>query len=208
VADELLPAAIAVFARAPVAGRVKTRLAATLGESRALAVYRRLLQLTLAPVQATGLPWTLFAAGHSEELMALAASAGGQYSLQQGDELGERMIRALRLLHRTARRVILIGSDCPALTAADLQQAMALLRDQEVVLGPAEDGGFWLIGSSSPSRWQDSAKLAGVPYGSPQALARTMERLQPHGSISTMLPLLWDLDTEADYQRAVRENLL
>ncbi|MFN3714961.1 MAG: TIGR04282 family arsenosugar biosynthesis glycosyltransferase [Alcanivoracaceae bacterium] len=208
MASDLLPAAIAVFARPPVAGQVKTRLAATVGDQRALETYQRLLQLTVARVSEAGCPWMLFSAGASTPLAALAVQAAGSFHLQEGEQLGERMIRALLVAHRVARRVILIGCDCPALTGAHLQQALAALEEHEVVVGPAEDGGFWLLGSSAAARWQDTGLLSGVPYGGADALSRTCERLQQQGSISTMLPLLWDLDTEADYWRAVRENLL
>jgi uncharacterized protein len=208
VVSDLAPVAIAVFARPPVAGQVKTRLAATVGDRRALVIYEQLLQLTLARVSQTGWPWVLFSAGPSQRLADLAAQAGGRFALQEGDELGERMIRALLAVHGIARRVILIGCDCPALTVSHLQQAWLALEQSEVVLGPAEDGGFWLLGSSAASRWRDPDLLSGVPYGGAEALSRTCERLQPQGSISTMLPLLWDLDSEADYRRAVQEDLL
>ncbi|MDF1629605.1 MAG: TIGR04282 family arsenosugar biosynthesis glycosyltransferase [Alcanivoracaceae bacterium] len=209
-------AVVAVFARPPLAGQVKTRLAATLGDETALDVYRRLLAMTLKSAKASGYPCVLFAAAPSAELSAIADSYGVSVRVQQGDGLGERMVRAIAELHRQYQRVLLIGSDCPALAPRHLQQGYAALQDSAVVLGPAEDGGYWLIGSAEPECWHDHHFLDAVPFGGDEALAMTLRclescmqsRLQYHGASIAMLAALWDLDTEADYRRAVSAGLL
>ena len=200
--------AIAVFARPPVPGQVKTRLAASIGDQRALQVYRLLLEHTLRQVRASGLPFTLFATAGSGELGELAQHYGGDVALQRGSDLGERMAAALSALHNRADAVILIGSDCPVLTAAHLQTAQRVLKHSDVVLGPAEDGGYWLIGSARDALWSDSSVFDGVRFGGSEALAMTVHGLQRAGVSASMLPLLWDLDTEADYRRACELGIL
>ncbi|MCC1495671.1 TIGR04282 family arsenosugar biosynthesis glycosyltransferase [Alcanivorax sp. 1008] len=211
-----MSAVVAVFARPPLAGQVKTRLAATLGDAMALDVYRRLLAMTLKSATDSGYPCVLFAAAPSAELSAMAASYGVSVRVQQGSGLGERMVRAIADLHRQYQRVLLIGSDCPALAPQHLQQGFAALQDAAVVLGPAEDGGYWLIGSAEPECWHDYHLLDPVRFGGHEALAMTLcclkactqSRLQYHGASIAMLAALWDLDTEADYHRAVSAGLL
>ncbi|MCK5874537.1 MAG: TIGR04282 family arsenosugar biosynthesis glycosyltransferase [Alcanivoracaceae bacterium] len=194
--------AIAVFARPPRLGQVKTRLAAAVGDETALNIYRQLLEHTLRQVSISGLPFTLFAAAQSDELAALAHCYKGEVALQHGDDLGERMAAAFSEMHNLTDAVILIGTDCPVLTAGHLLAAQQMLLQSEVVLGPAEDGGYWLIGSANDSLWRNSSVFDGVQFGGSQALAMTVHGLQRAGVSASMLPVLWDLDTEQDYQRA------
>jgi uncharacterized protein len=200
--------AIALFARPPVEGQVKTRLAATVGAAAALEIYRQLLDRTLLQAAASGFTVVLFASSESVELSRLAASHGTTLSSQQGNGLGERMVRALAQMHERFARVLLIGSDCPVITAAHLHQAMQRLNDTGLVMGPAEDGGFWLLGSALPWLWQQPALLDGVEFGGVRARAMTLAELQRRGVEVNMLPLLWDLDTEPDYRRAKSMGLL
>ncbi|MEE4250204.1 MAG: TIGR04282 family arsenosugar biosynthesis glycosyltransferase [Alcanivoracaceae bacterium] len=200
--------AVAIFARPPVAGQVKTRLAATLGDAAALDVYRRLLAMTLESASGSGYPCVMFAAAPSAELARMADEYGVSFRLQQGHGLGERMVRAIDELHQQYQRVLLIGSDCPELAPHHLQRGFAALAAASVVLGPAEDGGYWLIGSSEALLWRDHKLLDPVSFGGPEALAMTLSCLQYHGATIAMLAALWDLDTEADYRRAVSAGLL
>jgi rSAM/selenodomain-associated transferase 1 len=203
-----LDCAIAVFARPPRLGQVKTRLAAGVGDRQALHVYRLLIEHTLRQIRASDLPFTLFAAARSNELSELAHHYGGHVALQQGNNLGERMAAALSAMHNLAGSVILIGTDCPVLTAAHLLAAQRELMQSEVVLGPAEDGGYWLIGSARDSLWSDSSVFDGVRFGGSEALAMTVHGLQQAGVSASMLPVLWDLDTKTDYQRACELGIL
>ncbi len=194
---------IAVFARPPRLGQVKTRLAAGVGDQAALTIYRQLLEHTLRQVSISGLPFTLFAAAQSDQLTELAHRYGGAVALQHGADLGERMAAALSAMHKKpAGSVILIGTDCPVLTAGHLLAAQRQLAQSDVVIGPAEDGGYWLIGSANSSLWQDSSVFDGVRFGGSRALSMTLNGLQRAGVSASMLPMLWDLDTEQDYQRA------
>lgn len=206
--SNLRSAAVAVFARPPIAGQVKTRLAATLGDEAALQVYRQLLLKTVQQVAASGYPFILFAAAPSAELSELAAEYGGQFSVQQGSNLGEKMVRALAQLHQQYQRALLVGTDCPVLTATHLHQGFAELAHAAVVMGPAEDGGYWLLGSSDAALWQNPQLLDEVHFGGPKAREMTLSCLHCCGATSRMLPLLWDVDTAIDYQRALAQGLL
>ena len=192
---------ILVFARAPVAGRVKTRLAAVVGTGRAAALYRSWLRTTveravtarLAPVEL----WTTPAVGHPyfAELMT-------DYDLRvrpQGDgDLGRRMERALRLALEEASFAILIGSDCPLMDGDYLEAACARLQDgMEMVIGPAEDGGYVLLGA----RRCETALFRDMPWGSERVLAHTRKRLLALGCRWAELDALWDIDTAEDLRR-------
>lgn len=201
-------AVVIVFARPPIAGQVKTRLAATLGDDAALKVYRQLLLMTVQQVSASGYPFVLFATEPCHELDELAAQYGARLSVQQGAGLGEKMVRALAQLHQQYQRVLLVGTDCPVLTVEHLQQGFTELIEASVVMGPAEDGGYWLLGSADAALWQNPQLLDNVHFGGPEAREMTASRLHYHGATIRMLPLLWDVDTAADYQRALAEGLL
>ena len=200
--------AIAVFARPPRLGQVKTRLAATVGDQAALQIYRQLLDKTLRQVSDSGLPCTLFAAAPCRELTELMRYYGGSVALQSGADLGARMAAAFCRMHGLARSVILIGSDCPVLTSDHLLTAREMLVRCDAVLGPAEDGGYWLIGSACQSLWYDSSVFEQVEFGGSQVLAMTLRGLQRAGVSASLLPVLWDLDKEEDYQRALVLGLL
>jgi rSAM/selenodomain-associated transferase 1 len=196
-----------VFARALQPGRVKTRLAASLGDEQALEVYRQLLVNTLDQAAASGLPTRLLASDHCRHLAGLAAERGMPMALQMDGDLGQRMSAALADAHAGgARRVVLVGSDCPRLGGDYLAQAMQCLRGRDFVLGPAEDGGYVLLGSARAQAWRDDT-LAGVRFGGEHALADTRSALGKHGSVAR-LPERWDVDRIDDWRRAVREGLL
>jgi rSAM/selenodomain-associated transferase 1 len=113
----------------------------------------------------------------------------------QGD-LGLRMAQALDGAGRSGRPLVLIGADCPALSAGDLEQALAMLEQgTEVVLGPAEDGGYYLIGM----RVSYPFVFDNIPWGTSAVLERTIERLNGLGIKWRCLATHRDLDTEEDY---------
>ena len=172
---------VLVFARPPLAGQVKTRLAATLGDDLALTIYRQLLTHTLEQVAASGRSLVLYAAAESDELARLARYYGGRLARQQGTGLGERMVRALSAELAGAQAVLLLGSDCPGLAAQHLAQGFEALACVDVVLGPATDGGFWAIGSRPLALWRRPDVFRGVRYGGPHARSDTLQRLRAQG---------------------------
>jgi uncharacterized protein len=177
--------AVIVFSRAPVPGRVKTRLAARIGEWRAARLHLRLTRRALRTArEARCGPVELHVtAPHA------AFEADRRVFLQRGNDLGERMYRALR----RHRRAILIGSDCPALAPRDLRKAARLLcAGYRVVLLPTEDGGYALVAARAAPR----AMFEGVDWGTSRVMAQTAERLE--GFRWTSLRTLRDVDRPED----------
>lgn len=186
-----MTACIVVFGREPVPGKVKTRLAHDIGAERAAAVYRTLLEWTLTEARATGLP----------VVFSFAQRPGGFWAIPEGlrcevqgdGDLGQRMAGAFsRRFDEGAGRVVLIGSDCPGANRHRLRDAVEQLGRAPVVLGPAEDGGYWTIGQRAPG----CDCFTGVPWSSPDTLEATRQRLR-----SEDVPWL-ELDTLADVDDA------
>jgi hypothetical protein len=187
------------MARWPAPGRCKSRLAAGIGPWRAAAIQRRLSRhvLRTATVVAEELEVVLAVTG-------LGPSAARRWGRclgadrtvpQGGGSLGLRLQRqVIRALREGSPAVLLIGTDLPQVTATDLRQACLLLNRSPLVLGPATDGGYWLIGlqRSSP------LLFSGIAWGSDQVLKQTLEQARRAGLDSRFLAQAADLDRPAD----------
>jgi hypothetical protein len=183
---------IMVFAKAPLPGQVKTRLVPRLGEWRAARLHARLILRTID---------TAFAARcgavelHGTRRHSFFKRLKVGFRLQRGDDLGERMHYALSKAKKPA---ILIGSDCPALTPADLRRAARWLRGgADVVLAPAEDGGYALIGSRRISL----SLFQGIAWGGEDVYEETVNRLDRAGYRWRALRRVWDVDRPEDLER-------
>ncbi|GGY71199.1 TIGR04282 family arsenosugar biosynthesis glycosyltransferase [Marinobacter zhanjiangensis] len=196
------------FAKWPQRGRVKTRLASALGDEGALDAHIRLTLTVMERLVQSGLPVTLAWDRAMKEppaeaepiLKAMAASRVAQ-STQQGADLGERMTRALasRLLETDIAMVV--GSDCPSVDAAYIEQARQALRQADVVFGPSDDGGYVLIAA----RRTQPEMLQGVAWGSEDALEQSVAAVRNAGlGVATLSPL-WDVDELADWDRFLKE---
>ena len=196
---------IVVFAKAPAPGRVKTRLIPTLGEAGAAALHRRLVMHTLRAAQEADLgPVELWCAPDTHHAFFSECERGFGVSLHsqcEGD-LGARMRRALENVLGRAERAILVGSDIPALSAQYLRDAeRALSRAHDAVIGPAEDGGYVLIGLArcDPDLFRD------IPWGEPEVLAETRGRIAALRWRCFELPALSDVDRPEDLKRLPEE---
>ncbi len=201
---------ILIFAKAPWPGEVKTRLIPLLGEEGAAALYRELLEGTLsrvcgapiAPVQC----WCAPDVGDSL-FQRYAAEWPLELKQQVEGDLGERMFFAARDALGSASSVVLIGGDCPLLDAHYLEHALQWLKaGVDAVVGPAEDGGYVLLGLNrvNPALFQD------IAWGSDDVLETTRSRLRVLGWAWRELNTLWDLDRPADLERygpALKLNL-
>lgn len=192
------PVAVAIMAKAPVAGLAKTRLISALGATGAARLQRRLTLQTLHTAQQANVgPVTLFCAPdpHHRFFRALSTHIGVRCVAQHPGDLGQRMHAAVQA---AAGPVLVVGTDCPALTPADLQAAAQQLRDgHDAVLKPAEDGGYVLIGLRAPC-WP---VFDGVAWSTAQVLAQTRARLAAQGLHWLEAPTLWDVDVPADLPR-------
>lgn len=200
---------IAVFARAPVAGEAKTRLIPRLGAEGAARLQERLIASTLAKsVALPGARVTLWVAGEARSpfIAGCARRSGIRVRIQQGSDLGARMLHALATTLPPGRgdRCLLIGTDCPALTTADLASAAQALAAHDAVVQPAEDGGYVLIGLRAPH----APLFEGIEWGGPTVMQATRERLARLGLRCCERPPLPDLDTPADYERALAAGWL
>jgi rSAM/selenodomain-associated transferase 1 len=183
---------IIVFARAPVPGHAKTRLIPRLGAWRAARLQARLTLAALRTARAARCgPVEL----HGSARHAFFADKG-TFRLQRGAHLGERMENAFRGALRRHRRVVLIGSDCPALRPADLRRAARWLQGGcDAVLAPAEDGGYALIGL----RRLPPHLFEGIAWGGADVYSATVQRL---GSARwRALRTVWDVDRPEDLDR-------
>mgnify|MGYP001764894877 FL=1 len=189
--------ALLVFAKAPVPGRAKTRLAPALGPQGAAALAERLLQHAVAQaLQAAVGPVRVCAAPDaSHPVFARLAQAHGVALAEQGEgDLGERMHRALAQALQQHQAALLFGSDLPALDAQVLREAARALQAHDAVFAPALDGGYGLVGL----RRADARLFSGIDWSTPQVMAQTRERLRSAGLCWTELPALADIDTPAD----------
>ena len=191
--------ALLLFTRCPRPGEAKTRLIPALGPQGAADLMQRLTAHTLARVQAFavahGVCLTVYFAGGSRGEMQDRFGPRFCYRPQNAGDLGARMLAALKdSLAAGQRPVVIIGSDCPALSPAILEAAMARLQDHDLVLGPAVDGGYYLIGLKDyhPQLFMD------IPWGTAQVLAQTLQAAQQSGLSTALLPILRDIDRPED----------
>jgi uncharacterized protein len=190
-----------VFVKAPRAGQVKTRLAGAIGEVAACAAYRQLaaallgrltaipnVELCYSPDDAAGEiePWLL-----RDSWRARPQGSG---------DLGQRLIRAFdHAFARGRRRVVIIGSDCAEISVDDIRVAWSALRTRDVVLGPARDGGYWLIGL----RMLHRELFDDIPWSTENVLNRTVGKARAAGLEIELLRELSDVDTFQDWERFV-----
>lgn len=187
-----------MLARAPVPGRVKTRLIPALGQEGACDLQRLLLERALQlPMEGFSERFLWLDDAPDASLQALAEELGWTLVEQPAGDLGERMRRIATLGLADSDAVILIGNDCPALDAGYLSNACAALQGQPVVIGPAEDGGYVLLGL----RRITALLFSDIPWGTEQVLRMTRERLQQLDWGHHLLPELWDVDRPEDLPR-------
>ena len=194
------------FAKWPEKGRVKTRLAAALGEQGALDAHIALTRAVLARLLATGCPVAFWwdrslevPPAEAAEILAALDANGVTQRVQSGDDLGARMTDALSWGIGLAGQAIIGGSDCPAVDAGYIAKARDGLETADVVIGPADDGGYVLIGA----RTTTDAMLANIDWGTPRALEQTCNSLEREGLRWQCLEPLWDVDEPEDWARFV-----
>ena len=187
---------IQVFCKAPIAGEVKTRLIPHLGEEGALSLYKEMIQKTLIDVLNGQLAdveiWCT---------PTISDAFFDQFVLrrceQAGDDLGIRMSNALTEGLKTAKKVVLIGADLPPLDADYLDHAINELDEHDIVLGPAEDGGYGLVGV----RGSVPGMFTGIDWSTEKVLSQTCRLLNGLKAKYALLPLIWDVDRPEDLSR-------
>lgn len=192
---------VIVFLKAPRPGHVKTRLAAALDDDAAAAIYRVLIERTLAALKPfPGVELRHTPADAADEVRPWLRQ--DWHLADQGDgTLGDRLLRAAREASSAGvTRLVLVGTDCPGLTTADIDEAFDRLEDHDVVLGPALDGGYWLIALRQP----EPALFHDIPWSTPGVFHATLERARAAGLRVHVLRTLRDVDTLEDWRAWLR----
>jgi len=198
---------VAVFAKAPVAGAVKTRLAAILGPQGAAGLHAELVRRALATAvasRASSVELWCSPDARDPFFARCATEFGVALRTQEGEDLGERMRRAFEAAFANGRALVIIGGDCPALAPRDVSAALDALAEYDAVLAPAEDGGYVLIGLARPV----AALFESIAWGGAGVMDATRARLAAAGVRWKELGTLWDVDRPEDYARMIREGLL
>jgi len=198
------PVAIAILAKAPLPGLAKTRLAPVLGADGAANLQARFIAHTVATAQSAALgPVTLWVAPdpHHPVFQAIAAPPGVALAAQPEGDLGARMMAAVEAARGP---VIVVGTDCPALTPEHLRAAARSLVDGiDVVIIPVDDGGYGLIGMQRPQ----PALFEGMIWSTSSVMAETRRRLSRLGLSWREPARLWDVDRPADLDRLAGAGL-
>jgi len=192
------PAVVALFVRCPVPGRVKTRLARTLGNETACTLYRAMVADIIVNVRASGLPLYLFHDTSDAGCLPVEWSAAAQNVFsQEGANLGERMNAAFeRSFAAGADGLILAGSDIPGIDPALLLSAREAIENNDAVFSPAFDGGYCLV-ASKKGRYNSSI-FRGIPWSTPAVMDMTVAACTGLGLTCHLLPPRRDIDTLDD----------
>ncbi len=190
--------ALIVFARQPCPGKVKTRLAKSIGYEKASEVYYRMLGLTLEQSSLVEASRYVFLPPGEALPDSLKPQSAFSFREQAGRDLGERMAKAFDDIFIEGHdRAVLIGSDCPYLTRKLLDQSFDYLLRADTVFGPAVDGGYYLVGQSTYGR----DLFSGIQWSTDMVWTSTRERLSLRGWTHLELPVLEDVDNHESYSR-------
>ncbi len=193
--------ALILFIKNPIRGKVKTRIAATMGDEAALMIYKKLLQHTQKVALSVSVTRFLYYGDFI--LLNDGWDNGFQKRLQtQQADLGERMSHAFaQVFAKKYEKVIIIGSDCALLTPDIVQNAFDQLDAHDFVIGPATDGGYYLLGM----RAAHSDIFKNMIYSTDSVLQKTIENINLLQKTTFLLPTLSDTDDEKDWEK-VKED--
>lgn len=191
---------ILIFAKAPIPGQVKTRLTPAITPTQAAKLHEQLFHHTLNTVQQTQLApieiWT--ALEHTHPMFQTYQQQNIPIHQQQGKTLGERLNHATQQTLKNSKKVIVIGSDCAILTKHYIQQAIIKLTTKnDCIIGPAEDGGYVLIGLQK----HHPEIFNNINWGTNTVLKQTQQQLNKIKWSHQLLPTLWDIDRIEDVKR-------
>ena len=186
---------VLVFQKNEVLGKVKTRLAAGVGEEQALEIYRQLLDKTYLALRDISVSITTY---FSEFIPDNPIHSAENKLVQLGQDLGERMKNAFAENFESGmEKVVLIGTDCPSLEGIHLSQAFEALDQSDLVLGPARDGGYYMIGMKRRADFL----FEGITWSTELVLSQTLALAAEQGLQTSLLPVLEDIDTLEDWER-------
>lgn len=176
-----------IFVKNPIPGRVKTRLAKDIGDTKAVQVYQQLLELTreiIRPLKVDVAIW------YGDEINNDDLWNGLDKYRQPDGDLGQRMAMAVKRAFETSGRVCIIGSDCPQLSAGLIETAFEALADHDFVIGPAMDGGYYLLAM----RTYRPEVFERIDWSTAKVLEQTVSSIERLGATYQLLPVLRDID--------------
>ena len=196
--------ALIIFIKNPALGKVKTRLAKTVGDEKALEIYLELSRITRdnASILKNIQPYVFYSDfinkndDWSNEIF--------EKRVQSGEDLGDRMLNAFNEILQQHKHVCIIGSDCPTLSVDILNQSFDLLQNHDFVVGPSTDGGYYLLGISSTKY---DFLFENMEWSTETVLSETLHRIAQNDKTIALLPYLTDVDEEkdwVDYQNSIQ----
>ncbi len=189
---------VIIFMRAPFQGKVKTRLAKTIGDENAAEFYRLCAQTVIAEIGQLGsnVAKYIFLAEPTDQLQTDdLVDLEFKVEIQEGQNLGQRLLNAFkRVFHDGIMKAVIVASDVPDLSADIVEKAIGSLDDSDVVIGPCYDGGYYLIGIKEPHQ----ELFRGVSWGTEQVCQQTLVAADKSGLAVGQLSTLIDIDTEED----------
>ena len=196
-----------IFVKWPEKGRVKTRLSVAFGDDVAMALYKSFVEDIIATVVQSGFrPLIAYSPEDSGEKIAAWLGDDNDYTPQIGADLGAKMSNAFRqVFERNVSRAVLIGSDFPDLPAEIISEAFSALKIKHAVIGPAKDGGYYLIGFRLDTF--SSAVFDSIPWSTAEVFERTMSIFTREGLDIHQLPVWRDIDRPEDLVDLVEENM-
>jgi len=199
--QEKQSSALLVFMRAPRAGKVKTRLARSLGDEKAAEFYNLCIDATLEEIGQLSKEidkYISFTEPTSKYEVERLAGLGFKVTLQEGEGLGQRLCNAFsRVLENGAQKVVIVASDVPDLSARIMTDAISSLDNSDVVIGPCYDGGYYLIGMKE----LHGELFHGISWGTERVYQQTLDATRKKALAVRGLPILVDIDTEADLRQ-------
>ena len=189
--------ALIIFIKNPALGKVKTRLAKTVGDEKALDIYLQLTEITRKNAEILrGVNRVVFYSDFHNPDDEWANDLF-QKHVQSGDDLGERMFNAFADVLKTNENAVIIGSDCPTLTAEILELAFEKLATNDFVIGPSTDGGYYLLGFGKKNLTDFVFK--NMDWSTDKVLSTTLLRIKKQAKTVFLLPELTDVDAEKDW---------
>jgi rSAM/selenodomain-associated transferase 1 len=190
---------ILIFAKEPLLGKVKTRLQPELGESGALALHCALITYQVNQLLASNLaPLELWVSSNPRHELFRGLVPTSKLFVQQGQDLGQRMDHAFMQTLKSSRTAVIVGADCPSVDADYLTQALSALKgESEAVFGPADDGGYVLVGL----RERQPELFRNIPWGTSKVMSETQKHLRVAGLSTRILDSRWDVDRPEDLRR-------
>lgn len=201
--------ALIIFIKNPIKGKVKTRIAQTVGDDRALAIYLELSKITRENAfLLRGVNCYVF----YSDFIDTSDEWSDRYfnkQLQIGQDLGERMLNAFDFVLKKHPFACIIGSDCPTLSVDILHQSFYKLLDFDCVLGPSTDGGYYLLGIKKDEKNAENSSFTlektlkhlfnNMVWSTDQVLSNTLKRIEQNNQTVALLPELTDIDEETDW---------